>query len=313
MLQAARRCPVCESSDVRVFRAACADRLHETPGTWDLLRCRTCGIRFTDHRGAGDAMLAYYPPEYSVSAPEHPVRDAGVLAAARQAAIWPYRLRFGAPDRLPAPFGSRRALDVGCGTGDFLTRLLARGWDAHGLDFNADVVRLARSRAPGATVHHGTLERLAVPERFSYVALNHVLEHVARPHEVLRRCHALMEDGGMLSISVPNIESIEARVFGSRWRGLDIPRHLIHFDPRTLERLVRGAGFRVTLVRPALFASSLSESLLLTLPNGLKRRALRHGGLRRALYYLTVFPASLSYACGNAPVIELEATKQAAP
>lgn len=309
MLLTARACPICESTDVRVFRAACRDRLHETPGTWDVLRCRACGVRFTDHRGSDEEMVVHYPAEYNVSAPRRAVRETRAGSLIRGAAIWPYWLKYGNPDRLPAPFGNRRALDVGCGPGNDLLRLSGRGWEAHGLDFNADAVQLARSRAPDAFVRHGTLDNFQAPGRFAYIALHHALEHVKQPQDVLRRCYELLEDGGLLSVSVPNIDSLEARLFRTRWRGLDIPRHLVHFSRSTLAQLVRQNGFRVTMVRPALFASSLSESILLALPMGIKRRTFRSSRIRRALYYLAMFPACISYVAGNHPVIELEATK----
>ena len=309
MLLTARACPVCESTDLRLFRAACRDRLHETPGTWDVLRCGACGIRFTDHRLPDEEMLVHYPAAYNVPAPQRPIRESLAGKIIRGAAIWPYWLTYGNPDRLPAPFGNRRALDIGCGPGNDLRRLSARGWEAHGLDFNADVVQQARSRAPDAFVHHGTLDNFQASGRFAYIALHHALEHVRQPQNVLRRCHALLENGGVLSVSVPNIDSFEAHLFRTRWRGLDIPRHLVHFSRSTLARLVRQQGFRVTMVRPALFASSLSESVLLALPMGIKRRAFRSTRIRRALYYLAMFPACMSYVAGNHPVIELEATK----
>jgi 2-polyprenyl-3-methyl-5-hydroxy-6-metoxy-1,4-benzoquinol methylase len=253
--------------------------------------------------------LAHYLPEYTVLAPERPIRHMRVANLIRRIATWPYRATYGDPDRIPAPFGNGRVLDVGCGAGNYLGRLSACGWEAHGLDFDADVLRLARSRVPEAIIHHGTLENFQASAPFAYIALHHVLEHVQRPRDVLRRCYELLDNNGLMSISVPNIDSFEARLFGTRWRGLDIPRHLIHFSTSTLVALVRQQNFCVTMVRPALFASSLSESILLSLPMALKRRVFRNNRIRTAVYYLAVLPASVSYVIGNDPVLELEARK----
>lgn len=306
-------CPVCHSGDVGLYWSDCRDRLHETPGSWDLLLCRRCGVRFTVPEASERELLGYYPPEYTVLSPEQGVRAFRFGNLLSQMAIWPYRLKYGNPDRVPAPFGTRRALDVGCGAGNYLKRLSALGWEVHGLDFSLEVVRMARSRVPEAFVHHGTLETLRVQTPFAYISLNHVLEHVKDPERVLQRCFELLEAGGRLAISVPNIDSLEARVFGSRWRGLDIPRHLIHFNKAALAELVMKRGFQVTLMRPALFASSLSESLLLSLPIRLKRLVFRSSIIRRGIYYSAMLPACLSYVIGNHAIIELEAIKPYRP
>jgi len=253
-------CPICHAEDVRVFRAGCTDRLHETPGSWDVLGCQACGVRFTAPDLSETELLKHYPAEYNVVAPDKGIRGNRAGNVVRQLATLPYRLRYGNPDRLPAPFGNRRALDVGCGTGNYLKRLSARGWEPHGIDFNAEAVHAARSRVPNAIVHHGTLENLPAQKPFAYISLNHVLEHVKEPENALRRCYELLDTGGLLSINVPNIDSIEARVFRARWRGLDIPRHVIHFNKNILTELVTRRGFRVTMLRPALFASSRSAS-----------------------------------------------------
>jgi 2-polyprenyl-3-methyl-5-hydroxy-6-metoxy-1,4-benzoquinol methylase len=285
------------------------DRLHATPGTWDVLRCLACGVRFTDVRLSETEMLRHYPAEYRTAASSRPLREAGVPRAVRALALLPYRLRHGPPDRIPAPFGCRRALDVGCGTGAYVRRLCAGGWSAQGIDVDPRAVDLARRHAPEATFHIGTLDQLPDQKSFAYVSMNHVLEHVRRPAELVARCAALLEPGGILSIGVPNIDSVEARVFGSRWIGLDLPRHLTHFDTRHLVGLAIRAGLEVTTVRPAVLASSLSESLLLCLPQRLKVPALQSLRLRRAVYYLVMLPACISYALGSHPAIEVHARK----
>ncbi len=43
---------------------------------------------------------------------------------------------------------------------------------------------------------------------------------------------------------MPNIDSAEARVFGSYWHGLELPRHLFHYSPASLKFLAESAGLR---------------------------------------------------------------------
>jgi hypothetical protein len=52
-----------------------------------------------------------------------------------------------------------------------------------------------------------------------------------------------------LLVSVPNIDSLPFRWFGSAWFALELPRHLTHFAPWTLHLMLEHAGFRVGPIR----------------------------------------------------------------
>ncbi len=185
-----------------------------------------------------------------------------------------------------------------------------RGWNAAGLDTNPFAVNRARLNAPQATVYLGTLETSQPEGPYDLIVMNHVLEHLPRPVECLERCFGLLAPSGVLQIAVPNLHSFEAAAFGKSWRGLDVPRHLTHFRESTLVRLLEGCGYRAVSARPQLFPSSLSESLLLTLPRGLRRRLLGSAAAR-VLYVLSIIPAAVLNLFGNRAAIEIRASKPA--
>jgi 2-polyprenyl-3-methyl-5-hydroxy-6-metoxy-1,4-benzoquinol methylase len=249
----------------------------------------------------------YYPAQYHVYNPPVPLRGSLIGNALRQLAMWPYRLRFGDPDWTMRPFGAGKLLDVGCGTGRFLKQAADLGWHCWGLDLSPFAVEKARQYVPQATIFEGTLESLPIQEAFDVIVMSQVLEHVPQPVATLQRCLDLLLPGGRLIISIPNVVSWESRVFGKYWVGLDIPRHLVHFPEAVLRRLLANLGLSVQ-IRPAMFASSISESLILTLPDSIRYRVL-YSRLSRYLYLLTVFPAAFSYLLGNRGVIEIVAQK----
>ena len=143
---------------------------------------------------------------------------------------------------LPRPAPGDRLLDLGCGNGEFLSRARSAGWEVVGVDFDESAVSVAKSR--GLDVRLGGVEVLdPMVESFRVITASHVIEHVHDPRGVLRACHALLRAGGLLWIETPNIASRGHEIYGSNWRGLEAPRHLVIFNHRALRRTLSNAGF----------------------------------------------------------------------
>jgi SAM-dependent methyltransferase len=289
----------------------CEDLLHGIAGKWSLIECRNCGLIRTDPMPSDDQIAALYPSTYS---PHHrgakSAEARGVGAILRRIAISPYELRFGAAGIACRPFGARRFLDVGCGAGTLLRKMADAGWHGTGVDISRPALAEARVSVPEASLFEGTIESVALTGPYELIAMQHVLEHVPRPMECLRRCFELLSPGGILLIALPNIQSAEARLLGRHWVGLDIPRHLLHFREPVLIELLQSCGYEVARRRPQMFASSISESLLLLLPARVRKRLIG-SAVARALYVSLVFPACISYLFGNRGAVEIHARKPA--
>ena len=89
----------------------------------------------------------------------------------------------------------------------------------------------------------------------------HVLEHVANPSKCIRTLSTILESKGTLVIAVPNIESTDSQLFKDEWAALDVPRHLWHFTPGGLIKLLNKQGFVLVKKRP-LFLDAYYISLL---------------------------------------------------
>jgi SAM-dependent methyltransferase len=145
--------------------------------------------------------------------------------------------------------GKARVLDIGCGSGQFLARLVRMGHEGHGTELSAETGRRA-GRIPGLTLHLGELERDRFPAgRFDLISIWHVLEHLPEPDRILGFCHHWLSEGGVLMVAVPNIDSLQAALFRGSWFHLDPPRHLHHFGRPSLERALSDAGFRIVRMR----------------------------------------------------------------
>jgi SAM-dependent methyltransferase len=221
-------------------------------GPWfAVVCCQDCGLCYTSPRPGESDMARFYRADYG------PHQAAAVGPAdLRPPGLWSGlagRLRRGTPDRRwLAPRGQMRLLDVGCGSGFFLARMHAQGWRVTGLDASEAAVRRVRDelRLPALV---GTLPHPGLtPGAFDVITLWQSLEHVYRPLDALRTARELLAPGGRLIVSVPNIAGAPFRWFGPAWTGLELPRHLTHFSPATLQEMLRRAGFEagpVTMVR----------------------------------------------------------------
>jgi 2-polyprenyl-3-methyl-5-hydroxy-6-metoxy-1,4-benzoquinol methylase len=158
-----------------------------------------------------------------------------------------------AADRLvrfvPAPYGSEaRLLDVGCGSGTYLKLMRNLGWQVRGVELDIGAVQLVR-RA-GLDVRQGAMDELDpdLDGVFDVVTVGHVIEHTHDPVAALRAAWRVLKPHGILWIATPNLGSLGARLFRSRWRALDPPRHLVLFTADSLTMALHRAGF--TGVRP---------------------------------------------------------------
>ena len=135
-----------------------------------------------------------------------------------------------------------RLLDVGCGSGAWLSDMRGLGWQVSGLDFDANAVAVAMRR--GLDVHIGSLEAQNYPdESFDAITLNHVIEHLPDPVATLSECHRILKVGGELMLFTPNTASFGHRLFKEFWRGLEPPRHLHLFCPGSIRAILLVAGF----------------------------------------------------------------------
>jgi len=302
------QCPVCKSNEIGTYFQNCTDLLYQHPGKWRLCECKKCNIVFTDPVLSEEELLSYYPENYSAYNKKRSDNYPVLIKLLRKAVRFPYTIRFGDLLSLEPPFGKGRLLDIGCGSGLIMKQAIEQGWKCWGIDVSPFAVAKAKKNVPEATISQDTLEGFATETRFDLIYFSHVLEHLHNPKENISKCFNLLAPGGKLVVTVPNITSFEAKIFGKRWIGFDVPRHLIHFREDVIMQLLQESGFCKLKLRPAFFASSISESLILLLPEILRYKVL-YSQAARYFYGLIIFPASVTYLMGNKSIIEITVQK----
>lgn len=264
-------CPVCGGTALReVFR--CPDRLTRK-GEFAITECTACAFRWTNPYPPMDEIGQYYASEDYV--PLSNTRR-GTINRLYHVARW-FTLR--QKRRLIEKVSGGNAgslLDIGCGTGEFLGAMAHAGWRVLGIEPDEK----ARTRARDEFgVRVLSLEEKAglADGAYDVITLWHVLEHA---HDVNRNVHdltRLLSIRGRVLIGVPNYDCFDGDVYGPRWAAYDPPRHLYHFTPRTMRRLLEKHGLRILGMRPMLF-DPLYISLLSEKENAQDCRYLR--GLR---------------------------------
>lgn len=199
-------------------------------------RCERCGLRWLLDPPTGPDLDRLYTSGFYVPAPPRGGALVGTLHRVNNA----IRLRE------LAELDTGRLLDVGCGKGRFLAAARDAGWDAVGIEFAHASAEAAR--ANGVEVHESDFLEVSMPGDFDAVTMWHVLEHLPDPAAAVARAADLVRPGGRVVISVPNIDSLQARIGGDSWFHLDLPRHLFHFGPGSLTALVERAGLRVVRI-----------------------------------------------------------------
>ena len=257
-------CPNCGQTGFReLFRAT--DRLYQTTSKmFQVVECSACRLIRLEPRPSVTELSQYYPQEYWY-APEP-----NVSSQLEEA----YR-RFVLRDHLSFILRAVRdsgqngpVLDVGCGGGLLLRMLQDRGLTVLGLD-NSAAAAEAAWRYNGVRVLQADLSQPPIRAgTCTAITMFHVVEHLYDPALYLEHARALLTRNGRLVVQVPNAASLQFRLFGSRWNGADVPRHLVDYRQRDLERLLEQSGFEVVRRKhfslrdnPAGFASSLAPGL----------------------------------------------------
>lgn len=230
-------CPICGAAE-REFLFEGYDHLHGLPGRFPVARCVGCETAYLTRRPVD--LAAYYPAD-SYAGYAGMARARHDSLAERQYGLGKWQQLL---NRLKPNGG--RLLDVGCGTGDFLGVMRAvSGWQVAGVEPNARAARYAND-ARGLKVLQGELPmpELAAGE-CDVITLRHVLEHTSDPAAVLTEARRLLRPDGMLVISLPVADSLEAQWFEANWAGYDVPRHSVAFTRAGLIKFAGRLGFQV--------------------------------------------------------------------
>ncbi len=250
-------CGLCDSAAAELELEA-RDWLHGSGETFHYVRCRNCGLVYLNPRPAPAAIGRYYPRGSYYTFQVDGQAAAEIVRPAHR------RLARQLTQRL----GAGRAFDVGCGDGSFLLALQERGWQPSGIEFDQATVAALQQHRKLPVVAGDFVTAELSDSNFDLVSMLEVLEHLHQPLAALQRARDILRPGGTLVVTVPNISSLEYRLWRGQWVALEPPLHLYHFTSQTLTRALHQAGLQVQSVEYDASTAGLTRSLWLKVRRG---------------------------------------------
>jgi len=260
-------CPACGATSIPRF-VSVPDHEYAVAYVARYARCGMCKTEYQNPMPSESQLGSFYPPTY------HSMSNGGWLMEKRRA------MRVARLKKLVAPKPSV-IVDYGCGNGSFLVAA-ARHLPGHryiGFEYSEapESVLLAEGKV---TIVRGQLPHLlaelAAVGEVGVLIMNHVVEHLPDPSFVLSALAPYLAEGSIFDGQTPNADSLEHRLFGSRWSGYHAPRHTVVFSRQGLNRFMERHGYVDISIRGAFNPAGVAVSLA-TLPQRAEGLVVRKG------------------------------------
>lgn len=250
-------CPVCNSEKTQ-FLHICQDYT-VSQEKFEIWECKNCQTAFTQNVPAADQIGKYYQSENYVS---HSDSKKGVINKLYHIAR--NLMLKSKVNLVKKSFGKAEGniLDIGCGTGYFLSGMKKANWKTTGIEEDSKARQFAIKNFDLAVYSPNKLFDANLPT-FDVISLWHVLEHLHDFKNYLSQIRSKLSDHGKLIIAVPNFHSSDSQHYKQFWAGYDVPRHLWHFSPKSMEFLANEFKFEIisqkTMPFDPFYVSLLSE------------------------------------------------------
>lgn len=246
-METLQHCPACGSTNFeKQFEAK---DYTVSQNSFGIVACSDCGLNFTNPRPKSDEAGYFYQSETYISHSDtqqgfvnklyHAVRNITL----KQKAGW-----IQADQK-----GNKNLLDIGCGNGHFLKTCQDTGWNITGMELDPETA--ARAAALVQDKIYPNLAAIPEDKQFELITLWHVLEHVYELGAYFEFFKKRISADGKLLLALPNSKSFDAGYFQEYWAAYDVPRHIYHFNPETIQFVANKHGFKLVKQRGQIFDS----------------------------------------------------------
>jgi 2-polyprenyl-3-methyl-5-hydroxy-6-metoxy-1,4-benzoquinol methylase len=246
-METLKSCPAC--GEKKMTRVLQAKDYTVSKNTFDIVRCASCNLLFTNPRPEAEQAGYFYKSENYIS---HSNTQKGLVNKLYHA-VRNITLKQKTHLIQGCQQGSKNLLDVGCGNGHFLHACQQNGWNTYGMELDPDTA--ARAAALTQQSIYPNLEAIPNDITFELISLWHVLEHVYELDAYFKFFKNRVAPNGKLLLALPNSNSYDAAYFKEFWAAYDVPRHIYHFNPETIQSVAKKHGFKLKTQRGQIFDS----------------------------------------------------------
>jgi SAM-dependent methyltransferase len=222
-------CPVCGRG--RGFNFVKDYKLKE--GEFFLYQCKACKVQF-------------YMPFRRIEGKDYEKKDSYNISEFLKPEIFRgYHKKFLERNK-NFPVGTN-VLDLGCGTGEFLSELKKRGCNVFGADFDQNAVLMAKKYFNLENAYAEPFEdffRRDNSPKFDVIFMFEVLQYLDNPSDIAQKIKQALKPGGKFILSVPSRKRMLAYM-----DAFDYPSHcLTKWDKESVLSLFLNAGFKVAYI-----------------------------------------------------------------
>jgi len=242
-----KQCLICGNDKFSEF-LECKDYFLSNE-TFKIVECNKCGFTFINPRPEHSHLHRYYDsPEYI----SHSGTNKGIVNSIyKKVRKHTHKNKM----KLISKYSNGNTiLDIGCGSGELLDLFNQNNWETIGIEPNPNARNFAKLEY-GLEVNDEPFISNISDKSKDAITMWHVLEHVSGLNGRMLELKRILKDNGVLFIAVPNRLSYDAIHYQKYWAAYDVPRHLYHFTPDTMKKLLDKFNFSVVGTIPMKFDS----------------------------------------------------------
>lgn len=200
-------------------------------------KCSQCGVVFQNPQIAPNEMINHYNQEkvYYLPSSQKGVRKILIDHGLHKRAKIIKKFK-----------NSGRLLDIGCGSGAFINYMAKNtNFEVMGTEINKANINSIKKHY-SLDVRFGEIADIDLPnDYFDVITLWDVLEHIHNPKQMILNLKPFLKSNGFLVLRLPNLDSLDSKLFKRFWAGLDAPRHYYVFSEESIKKLLHDLGFNI--------------------------------------------------------------------
>lgn len=226
-----KRCEVCQGESFR--------KLY-TKNNFNILKCDTCGLVFTDVPENLN-LLDIYDESYFEGGQDDGYAD---YLASEKVLRSEFRKSVKLISKLQPSKRGLKLLEIGSAYGFFLDEA-SPYYACTGIEVSKSGVEFSRKR--GHTVIHGIADEMTLRKlgNFDVIVMLDVIEHLPSPLETIKLLRDHLNTNGIMLIVTGDVSSFLSRITGKFWRLMTPPQHTFFFSGSTLTRLLHQSGLSI--------------------------------------------------------------------